>query len=102
MSTRKSFSKWFFVSHSSLGVGKLTSALDRRWEEEMKTKLIYTGAISMGIAAALAFLDLTMIKISLSAVSFSTMTIYPAAFFALLGLLLMYNGLRALWRKKLG
>ena len=65
----------------------------------MKTKLFYTGAISLGIAAALALLDLTMIKILFSATSISTMTIYPAAFFVLLGLLLVYNGLRPLWQK---
>ena len=53
----------------------------------------------MGIAAALALLDLTMIKISFSDTSLSTMTIYPAAFFAFLGLLLMYKGLRPLWKK---
>ena len=64
----------------------------------MKAKLFYTGAIFMGIAAALALLDLTMIKISFSEMSLSTMTIYPAAFFAFLGLLLMYNGLRPLWQ----
>ena len=64
----------------------------------MKTKLFYAGAISMGIAAALALLDLTTIKMSFSDTSLSTMTIYPAAFFALLGLLLMYNGLKPLWR----
>ena len=64
----------------------------------MKTKLFYAGAISMGIAAALALLDLTTIKLSFSDISVSTMTIYPAAFFALLGLLLMYNGLKPLWR----
>ena len=56
----------------------------------------------MGIAAALALLDLTMFKISFNATSLSTMTIYPAAFFALLGLLLMYHGLRPLWCKKFG
>ena len=64
----------------------------------MKTKLFYAGAISMGIAAALALLDLTTIKMSFSDTSLSTMTIYPAAFFALLGLLLMYYGFRPLWR----
>ena len=64
----------------------------------MKTKLFYAGAISMGIAAALALLDLTTIKMSFSDTSLSTMTIYPAAFFVLLGLLLMYYGLRPLWR----
>jgi len=66
----------------------------------MKTKLFYTGAISLGIAAALALLDLTMIKISFSDTSLSTMTIYPAAFFALLGVLLMYSGLRSLWQNR--
>ena len=64
----------------------------------MKTKFFYAGAVSMGIAAALALLDLTTIKMSFSNTSLSTMTIYPAAFFALLGLLLMYIGLRPLWR----
>ena len=68
----------------------------------MKTKLFFAGAVSMGLAAALALLDLTMIKISFSETSISTMTIYPAAFFALLGLLLMYHGLRPLWRKVFG
>ena len=65
----------------------------------MKTKLFYAGAISMGIATALGLLDLTTIKLSFSDISVSTMTIYPAAFFALLGLLLMYYGLRPIWRK---
>jgi hypothetical protein len=44
----------------------------------MKTKL-FTGMISMGVAAALALLDLTMIKISFSDTSLSTITIYPTA-----------------------
>ena len=65
----------------------------------MKTKLFYTGAISIVIAAALALLDLAMIKISFSDTSLSTMTIYPVAFFAFSGLLLMYTGLRPLWQK---
>ena len=64
----------------------------------MKTKL-FAGTISLGIAAALALLDLTKVKISFSETSLSTMTIYPAAFFALFGLLMIYNGLRPLWQK---
>lgn len=64
----------------------------------MKTKLFYAGAISIGIAAAFALLDLTTIKLSFNDTSLSTMTIYPAAFFALLGLLLVYHGLKPLWR----
>ena len=65
----------------------------------MKKNQFYVGAVSLGIAGAFALLDLTTIKISFSEMSLSTMTIYPSAFFALLGLLLMYYGLRPLWRK---
>jgi len=64
----------------------------------MKKIQIYAGVVSLGIASALFLLDLKMIKVSFSDTSLSTMTIYPAAFFALLGLLLMYYGLRPLWR----
>jgi len=64
----------------------------------MKTKLFYAGSVSMGIAAAFALLDLTTIKVSFSDTSLSTMTVYPAAFFALLGLLLIYHSLKPLWR----
>ncbi len=65
----------------------------------MKTILFFTGVISMGIAAALVLLDLSMIKISFSDTSLSTMTFYPATFFGFMGLLLMYNGLKPLWQK---
>lgn len=65
----------------------------------MQAKLLFAGAASLGIAATLAFLDLTKIKISLSDTSLSTMTIYPFALFAFLGLILIYNGLRPLWQK---
>jgi hypothetical protein len=53
----------------------------------------------MGIAAALTLLNLTVINISFSDTSLSTMTIYPVVFFAFLGLILMYKGLRPLWQK---
>ena len=62
----------------------------------MKKIQFYTGSVSLVIAVALFLLDLTMIKISFSDTSVSTMTIYPAAFFALLGLLLVYRGLKPL------
>jgi len=65
----------------------------------MKTKLFYAGAVSIGIAAAFALLDLTTIKLSFSDTSLSTMSIYPSAFFGLLGLSLVYHGLKPLWRK---
>ena len=64
----------------------------------MKIKQFCIGGIFMAIAAALMLLDLTMIKISFSDTSLSTMTIYPAACFAILGLFLMYHGLRPLWK----
>lgn len=64
----------------------------------MKTNLFYAGAVSLGIAAAFALLDLTAIKASFSDTILAEVNIYPATFFALLGLLLMYFGLRPLWR----
>jgi hypothetical protein len=64
----------------------------------MKTKLFYAGAVSMGIAAAFALLELTTIKASFNDTFLANVHIYPATFFALLGLLLMYFGLRPLWR----
>jgi len=64
----------------------------------MKTKFFYAGSVSLGIAGGLFLLDLTTIKLSFSDTSLSTMSIYPAAFFALLGLLLVYYGLKPLWR----
>jgi len=64
----------------------------------MKVKQFYAGAISLGISIALALLNLTKIKMSFSDASVSTMTIYPAAIFALLGLLLIYHSLKPLWR----
>ena len=65
----------------------------------MKTKHFFAGVISLGIAAALVLLDQTMINISFSDTSLSTMTIYPAAGCAILGLLLMFKWLRSLWQK---
>ena len=65
----------------------------------MKTKQFYAGTISLGVAIALLLLDLTKIKVSFSDTSVSTMTVYPAAFFVLLGLLLIYHSLKPLWQK---
>ena len=63
----------------------------------MKVKQFYAGAISLGVSIALLLLDLTKIKVSFSDTSVSTMTIYPAAFFALYGLLI-HHSLKPLWR----
>ena len=65
----------------------------------MNKKQFYIGLAILGTAITLHSLDLTMIKISFSDTSLSTMTLYPAIFFALLGLSLMYQGLKPLWRK---
>ncbi len=60
----------------------------------MKTKLFYTGAVSIGVAAAFVLIDLTTIKASFSDTFIANVNIYLTAFFALLGSLLMYFGLR--------
>ena len=62
----------------------------------MKKIQFYAGSVSLVIAVALFLLDLITIKVSFSDTYVSTMTIYPAAFFALLGLLLVYRGLKPL------
>ena len=60
----------------------------------MKIKPFYASAVSIGIAVAFALLGLTTITKSFIGTSLSTMTLYPAALFALLGLLPLYHGLR--------
>ena len=65
----------------------------------MKVKQFYTVVISLGISIALALLDLTKIKVPFNNTSVSTMTVYPVAFFVLLGLLLLYHSLKPLWQK---
>ena len=56
-----------------------------------KTQLIL-GAIALVLAALLAFLDITEIVGSLGR---SNVTIYPAAFFALLGIVLVIRSIKA-------
>ena len=65
----------------------------------MKTKQFYTGVVSLSIAVALALLDLTTIKASFTDPISGSSTVYPAAFFALLGLLLIYHSVKPLWHK---
>ncbi|HSG45177.1 MAG TPA: hypothetical protein VLA72_18690 [Anaerolineales bacterium] len=64
----------------------------------MKEKQFYAGAISLGVSIGLMLLDLTKIKVSFSDTSVSTMTVFPVAFFMLLGMLLIYHSLKPLWR----
>lgn len=64
----------------------------------MKVKQFYAGAVSLGISIAIELLGWTTIKVSFSDTSISTMTVYPVAFFALLGLLLIYHSLKLFWQ----
>ena len=64
----------------------------------MKVTQFYAGAVSLGVSIAIQLLGWTTIKVSFSDVSLSTMTIYPTAFFALFGLLLIHHSLKPLWR----
>ena len=64
----------------------------------MNKKQLFAGKVSLGIATVFALFDLTVIKASFNDTFLANVSIYPATFFTLLGLLLMYFGLRPLWR----
>ena len=66
----------------------------------MKKKLIYTGFVSWLFAAVLAVLNLSRIETTFGDTNLVNVSVYPAAFFALLGLLLVYLGLKPLWSRK--
>ena len=64
----------------------------------MNKKQFYAGVVSMGLAVIFTLLDLTKIEASLGETFLANVSIYPAAFFALLGVLLVFLGLKPLWR----
>jgi len=64
----------------------------------MKKKQFYAGIVSLGTASILALFNLGTIKTSFGETFLANVTVYPAAFFALLGLLLIYINLKPLWR----
>ena len=64
----------------------------------MKRKTIYAGIGSIGIAVVFVLLNLTKIETSFNQTFLASISIYPVAFFALLGLVLIFLGLRPLWR----
>ena len=64
----------------------------------MKKKQLYVGIISLGIASILATFNVTTFKTSFGETFLANVNIYPATFFALLGLLLIYTGLKTLWQ----
>jgi hypothetical protein len=64
----------------------------------MNKKYFFTGVASLVIAAGFALLNLTKIETSLGDTFLATIKIYPTAFFVLLGLVLLFFGLKPLWR----
>jgi hypothetical protein len=64
----------------------------------MNKKPFFAGIASLAIAICLALLNLTKLETSFGENIPTTIKIYPAAFFALVGLLLFFYGIRPLWR----
>lgn len=65
----------------------------------MNKKQFYAGIGSVVIAAVFALLNLTIFETKFSETFLASIKIYPAAFFALLGLLLIVMGMTPLLRK---
>lgn len=64
----------------------------------MKKKQFYSGIVALVLALVLTLLNFTKIETSFGETFLASVKIYPAAFFALLGILLVYLGLKPLWR----
>ena len=64
----------------------------------MKKTQFYAGIVSFVIAAILAALNFTKINFSFSGALPTNVNIYPAAFFALLGIVLIFLGVKPLFR----
>jgi len=64
----------------------------------MKVKHVFFGAVSMVMAGVLLALDVVKIEPSFAQSIATRVQIYPAAFFGLLGLVLLYVGLKPLWK----
>lgn len=60
----------------------------------MKNKSMLLGITSLAIALVFALLKFTKIEILSTEKAITNIYIYPAGFFALLGLLLIYKGLK--------
>lgn len=65
----------------------------------MNKKQFYAGIGSLGIAAVLALLNLSIFETRFGETFLASVKVYPAAFFALLGLLLVFMGLKPLLNK---
>jgi len=66
----------------------------------MKKTQVYAGLVSLVIASAFALLNLTRIEASFNKTFLANIYIYPVAFFVLLGLMLMFLGLKPLLRNE--
>ena len=64
----------------------------------MKKKLFAAGLGSLSIAAALALLNFTKVETWFTEPIVTNIKFYPAAFFALLGLMFFFQGLKPLWK----
>lgn len=64
----------------------------------MNKKQFYSGVVAVLLAVILMMVNLTKIETSFGETFLASVKIYPAAFFALLGILLIYLGLKPLWR----
>ncbi len=63
----------------------------------MNKRRLYSGVASLGLALILTLLNFTKIETSFGETFLASVNIYPAAFFALLGMLLIFLGLKPLW-----
>jgi hypothetical protein len=69
-----------------------------KWRLEMKGKHVFFGIVSLVAAGILVLLDVVKIEPSFAESIATRVQIYPAAFLGLLGLVLLYVGLKPLWR----
>ena len=65
----------------------------------MNKKQFYAGVVSFGAAAIFMLLNVTKIETSFGDTFLASISIYPVAFFALLGVLLVFLGLKPLLQK---
>jgi hypothetical protein len=64
----------------------------------MNKKNLIAGSLSIVIALVFAIARFTKVSMTFNQSYLPNVYIYPAAFFALLGLFLIYLGLKPLWR----
>jgi hypothetical protein len=64
----------------------------------MNKNRVVSGVVSLGLALILILINFTKIETSFGETFLTTVRIYPAAFFALLGVLLIFLGLKPLRR----